>query len=239
MRNALARRPSPATVIALVALFVALGGTGYAALNLPKNSVSAKQIKKNAVTKAKIKKNAVTSAKVKKKTLTGADINLNKLGSVPSAQNAASADVAKSVPPLEGTHLIGAPGEPGFESGASNFGTTSGVITQPAGFYKDHDGTVHLQGLVKTGPATGPMFSLPPGFRPAPGSALFFNTFCSPQTETAVCISDDAGDDQYYGQLLVAGANVVVLPFVFNGAVVALAPEVAVSLTGVSFRAEG
>src|SRR5687768_15740899 len=41
--------------IALLALFVALGGTGYAALSLPKNSVKAKQIAKNAVRSAEVK----------------------------------------------------------------------------------------------------------------------------------------------------------------------------------------
>src|SRR3712207_6811390 len=49
------RRPSPSMVVALLALFVAMGGTGYAALKLPKNSVGAKQLKKNAVTSAKVK----------------------------------------------------------------------------------------------------------------------------------------------------------------------------------------
>ncbi|MEA2421652.1 MAG: hypothetical protein QOF55_751 [Thermoleophilaceae bacterium] len=48
------RRPSPAMTVALIALFVALGGTGYAALKLPKNSVGSKQIKKNAVTSSKV-----------------------------------------------------------------------------------------------------------------------------------------------------------------------------------------
>jgi hypothetical protein len=33
------RTPSPAFVISLIALFVALGGTTYAATSLPKNSV--------------------------------------------------------------------------------------------------------------------------------------------------------------------------------------------------------
>ena len=42
-------------VVALLALFVAMGGTGYAALNLPKNSVGAKQLKKNAVRSSKVK----------------------------------------------------------------------------------------------------------------------------------------------------------------------------------------
>lgn len=46
--------PSPALVISLIALFVALGGTSYAAMTLPKNSVGTKQLKNGAVTAAKI-----------------------------------------------------------------------------------------------------------------------------------------------------------------------------------------
>ena len=52
------RRPKPATVISLMALFIALGGTGYAAIKLPANSVGTKQLKKNAVTLQKIKPSA-------------------------------------------------------------------------------------------------------------------------------------------------------------------------------------
>ena len=48
-------RITSAHVIAALALFVAMGGTGYAALSLPKNSVGSKQIKKNAVTSTKVK----------------------------------------------------------------------------------------------------------------------------------------------------------------------------------------
>ncbi|MGB2875846.1 MAG: hypothetical protein WBB76_10280, partial [Gaiellaceae bacterium] len=50
--------------IALLALFIALGGTTYAATSLRANSVGAKQLKKNAVTNPKIKNGAVTGAKV-------------------------------------------------------------------------------------------------------------------------------------------------------------------------------
>jgi len=46
------KRPSPALVVALLALIVALGGTGYAATQLPKNSVGSKQVK-NGSLKAK------------------------------------------------------------------------------------------------------------------------------------------------------------------------------------------
>src|ERR671935_1582731 len=37
-------RPSPALVIASVALFIALGGTGYAVTRLPANSVTTRQV---------------------------------------------------------------------------------------------------------------------------------------------------------------------------------------------------
>jgi hypothetical protein len=55
------RRPSPALVVALIALFVALGGTTYAATSLPENSVGTAQIKNGAVTKEKIAKNTRAS----------------------------------------------------------------------------------------------------------------------------------------------------------------------------------
>ena len=52
-------RPTPAMVVAVIALFVALGGTGYAALNLPPHSVGKKQLKRNAVTTAKVDNNTL------------------------------------------------------------------------------------------------------------------------------------------------------------------------------------
>ncbi len=48
-------RPSPATVLATIALLVALAGTGYAAITLPTNSVGNAQLKSNAVTSSKVK----------------------------------------------------------------------------------------------------------------------------------------------------------------------------------------
>src|SRR3954462_1448514 len=49
------RLPSPSMVVACVALIVAMGGTGYAALKIPRNSVGNKQLRTNAVTSAKVK----------------------------------------------------------------------------------------------------------------------------------------------------------------------------------------
>lgn len=49
------RLPSPALVVACVALAIALSGVGYAAVNVPKGSVGTAQLKNNAVTSAKVK----------------------------------------------------------------------------------------------------------------------------------------------------------------------------------------
>jgi hypothetical protein len=54
-----------ASATSLLAIFVALGGTGYAAITLPSNSVGPNQIKTNAVGGTEIRKNAVRSGEVK------------------------------------------------------------------------------------------------------------------------------------------------------------------------------
>ena len=55
MRRLRPRRPSPALVVACVALIVALSTTGYAAVVLPRNSVGSRQIKPGAVTSGKVR----------------------------------------------------------------------------------------------------------------------------------------------------------------------------------------
>lgn len=63
MKRPRLRAPSPALVVSLVALFVALGGTTYAAITLPANSVGTRQLKNGAVTKKKISKTTLTALK--------------------------------------------------------------------------------------------------------------------------------------------------------------------------------
>lgn len=70
--------------VALVGLFVALGGTTWAATSLPARSVGTAQLKANAV----------TGAKVKNHSLTGADVESSSLGMVPRALRSATADLA-------------------------------------------------------------------------------------------------------------------------------------------------
>jgi len=54
VRRVFRRRPTPATAIALLALFVALGGTSYAVTRIDRNSVSSRHIKNNTVEGADI-----------------------------------------------------------------------------------------------------------------------------------------------------------------------------------------
>jgi hypothetical protein len=62
MRRIVRHRPSPAMVVACLALVIALGGTSYAAVILPKNSVGTAQLKRGAVTGPKVKARTLGAA---------------------------------------------------------------------------------------------------------------------------------------------------------------------------------
>lgn len=86
-------RPSPALVIALIALFVALGGGAYAAIR-----VGSKQIVDNSVRSGDVRNNQVRGKDVRNRSLSGRDLALDSLegphvdepslSRVPSATNA-------------------------------------------------------------------------------------------------------------------------------------------------------
>src|SRR5262245_19358780 len=94
MERILRHRPSPAMIVACVALLVALGGTSYAAVQLPRNSVGTKQLRKGAVATAKIRRSAVTTSKIKDGQVKGADVDVASFPPVPRALAANSADLA-------------------------------------------------------------------------------------------------------------------------------------------------
>jgi hypothetical protein len=117
------RLPSPALLVACVALVVALGGVSYAAGVLPNNSVgtaqlkkkavSAAKLKKNAVTRGKVRNNAITTSKVKDRTLLAQDF---KAGQLPVGPQGAAGPQGPTGPqgPKGDTGAAGAPGVSGY-----------------------------------------------------------------------------------------------------------------------------
>jgi hypothetical protein len=92
MRSMKFGRPSPALAVAAIALFVALGGTAFAATQINGNQLKPKSVgggKLKQFTGGLLKKQSVGAGKVKKDTLGGFQIDENRLGTVPSAQSVA------------------------------------------------------------------------------------------------------------------------------------------------------
>jgi hypothetical protein len=108
---------SYANVVATLALFIALGGSSYAALELGKNSVKSENIGKEQVKASDIAKNAVNAAKVKDASLLANDF---KPGQLPAGAAGPKGD--RGLPGAKGSQGIqGVPGLSGLErvSGSS------------------------------------------------------------------------------------------------------------------------
>jgi hypothetical protein len=173
------RRPSPGTVIAVVALFIALGATAGALPGI--NTVTSDDIVNNAVRARDIGSGQVRSTDLLDDGVRAADIRENAVGE-------------SELAPVEALHLVGTAGEPTFSNGTDNdciwANRAAGVFTfNPASFYRDPFGVVHLAGRVFATYGAGgdaicddigvgdagldaAIFVLPPGYRP-PNEVVF------------------------------------------------------------------
>lgn len=120
-------RQSPAMVVAAVALFVALGGTVYAAKQAKLNgkairvkSLPGNRLKPRSVPANRLKPGVLKSA-APSGPLTGADINELTLGQVPSARHANEADFARNATDAQtavnAIHAVNAQTVNGYEAG--------------------------------------------------------------------------------------------------------------------------
>jgi hypothetical protein len=83
-------RPTPALVIALLALFASVGGVGYAAA-----TVTGRDVRNNSLTGRDVSTSSVRGKDVKHDSMTGSDVRESRLGKVPAATAADTAGSAR------------------------------------------------------------------------------------------------------------------------------------------------
>jgi len=152
MHRLLRHRPSPAMIVACLALLFSLGGTSYAAVALQANSVGTKQLKNSAVTTAKIKKGAVTGARVRSNSLTGANILESSLGQVPAAHSADNASALGGYAASSLARVATGSASAAVTSGSTSVTIASVSITAPT------TGFVLVHGYVTANGGTGTFY---------------------------------------------------------------------------------
>lgn len=169
MRRLPLRRPSPALVIACIALFVSLGGVSWAyatgsigSREIRNNSVLGKDIKNSTITTKDIRNNEVRGADIRNSTITGRDVALDTLGGFDIKESTLG-----QVP--DSARLDGRSGSEYVLKQTPSFSpltVTGGTAGTPApAVAVDGTGYVHLQGTA-VAPGNGPVFTLPAGTRP-------------------------------------------------------------------------
>ena len=140
MLNDLSRRPSPSMVVALLALFLSLGGVSY---GVATGSIGSRDIKNNAVRGADVRNNDIRGADVRTGTLrgsdvgrdalTGANVAESSLEEVPSAGTARSADRAANAGNAD--QLGGVPASGYLQTSADTIGRSGfdGACDPPPG----------------------------------------------------------------------------------------------------------
>jgi hypothetical protein len=123
LKSLVRRRPSASLIVSFAALFVALGGVGYAAIHLPPNSVGSTQLQNNSVGNFKLKSGSVGPRKIINGAVGGQQVNASQvqLRLSSSCSTGAVSAVAQS------GNVTCTPTLP------NEFGTSSSPITVPAG----------------------------------------------------------------------------------------------------------
>ncbi|HEY4278082.1 MAG TPA: hypothetical protein VGM91_07690 [Conexibacter sp.] len=161
-----------ANVVACLALFVALGGTGYAALALPRDSVGARELRAHAVGHAELARNAVRSDNVRDGALELGDLSRDARAALAGSRGPAGAP--GSVGPKGADGAPGASGAAGRDAVAlwsivSSFGTSFGGNATATERVATGVYTVRFAPSV-AGCAYSASLALVQGFDPSPGS---------------------------------------------------------------------
>ncbi len=194
----LRRRPTPATVISLIALFVALGGTTYAAATIgsaqiKNNSIKSKDIRKGAVSSSDLKNGGVRSVDVQNGALKAQDFATGELKPGPQGPQGVKGDKGDT----------GQPGAPATNlwarvSGGGSLSGGSGVVSAN----RDAEGAYYVkfnrnvnECAILASLGTNTIFVTEPGHITTAIRGTFFpsNTF-EPDTVFVATYGQDGGD---------------------------------------------
>ncbi|MEY2513631.1 MAG: hypothetical protein QOJ89_989 [bacterium] len=120
-------------LVGYVALFVALGGTSYAAIKLPSGSVGTKQLRTNAVTAKKLARNAVTARAVKPRSLLASAFAPGQLpaGATGPQGNPGLPGLIGPAGPAGTAGTMGLPGETGATGPSDTYVTSVSPLSNP------------------------------------------------------------------------------------------------------------
>jgi hypothetical protein len=88
-------RPTPAGVIACLALFVSLGGVSYA---FATGSIDSREIKNNTIRGEDMRRSSVTAREIRRRSLDGTDIKINRVGGNAVKEEVLETSKLKQVP---------------------------------------------------------------------------------------------------------------------------------------------
>jgi hypothetical protein len=213
-----------ANVMATLALFVALGGVGYAAVRLPRDSVGPKQIKEDAVKASELAPNSVDSFNVIDGAIAGNDILPNTIGGNQIAGGAiGSAEIADGGVGAADLAAQQEPQTPELGECAPGVNWQPAALSPPS-YWMDARQMVHMDGGVSCAASItsdGSIFEMPFNFRPHPSVVRFAQL----------------GNNLSFAQIAVVG-NPTTAGLVYDGGSDP-STEQYIALDGITYRGEG
>ncbi len=104
MKRLLMRRPSPALGVAVMALFISLGGVSY---GVATGSIDSREIKDNSIRGKDMRANSVTAREIKKRSLDGTDIKLDRVGGNAVKEQSLDGSKIRKVPSAVAADTVG------------------------------------------------------------------------------------------------------------------------------------
>ncbi|MBA3305314.1 MAG: hypothetical protein H0U25_05235 [Thermoleophilaceae bacterium] len=130
MKRILSSRPSPAFVIACIALFTSLGGVSYAVAT---GSIDSREIKDSTIRGADLRPSSITEREIKRRSLDGTDIKIDRVGGNAVKEEVLELDKIGKIPASSVRWaLVNENGDIEEQSGGFTVLSKPGINAQPA-----------------------------------------------------------------------------------------------------------